>query len=104
MRKIILTGLLSLTMALTQAQEINTARIDSFINHIEQQNRSIGTVSITKAGKNVYHRRFGTARVPGEALRTANKYRIGSITKLFTATIIHRLFEARKAAFVPMKH
>lgn len=93
MRKIILTGLLSLTMALTQAQEINTARIDSFINRIEHQGQSMGTVSIAKAGKSVYHRRFGAALLPAEASPTADKYRIGSITKLFTATIAHRLFE-----------
>lgn len=93
MRRVILISLLSLTVALTRAQEINTARIDSFINHIEQQGQSMGAVSITQAGKNVYRRRFGTMRLPGEASRTADKYRIGSITKLFTATIAHRLFE-----------
>lgn len=93
MRKIILTGLLNLTRALTHAQEINTVRIDSFINRIEQQGQSMGAVSIAKAGNNVYYRRFGTALLPDEASRTAHKYRIGSITKLFTATITHRLFE-----------
>lgn len=93
MRKIILTGFLSLTMSLTQAQEINTARIDSFINHIEQFNQSIGAVAITQAGRYVYHRRFGNADFPRTASQTGDKYRVGSITKLLTATMTHQLFE-----------
>ncbi len=80
----IYTILLTLPLA---ANNIDTAAIDSFISHIEHHNQGIGAIAIADKGKIVYHRNFGQ-----QAVTTHNNlYRIGSITKLFTATIIHRL-------------
>lgn len=74
------------------AQAINVERIDSFINEIEKYNQGAGSVSIFQSDKEVYQRSFGNTPLP-DISKYETKYRIGSITKLFTATLIHQLFE-----------
>ncbi|MBO7317906.1 MAG: serine hydrolase, partial [Bacteroidales bacterium] len=69
------------------ARDINIAAIDSFINHIELHNQGIGSVSVAHNGKVLYTRHYGQKAVPTAPLC----YQIGSITKTFTATLIHRL-------------
>ncbi|MFR8834720.1 serine hydrolase [Bacteroides nordii] len=76
-----------------QGQEINTAKIDSFLNHIEKYNQGIGSVAISKGGKTVYTRRFGQNNLNKKQNGEAFKYRIGSITKLMTATLVEQLVE-----------
>ena len=69
------------------AHNINTAAIDSFITHIEQHNQGIGSVAVAHDGKIIYERHYGQATVPPAPLC----YQIGSVTKTFTATLIHQL-------------
>ena len=76
-----------------QGQEINTAKIDSFLNHIEKYNQGIGSVTISKGEKTVYTRRFGQNNLNRKQNGEAFKYRIGSITKLMTATLVEQLVE-----------
>lgn len=76
-----------------QGQEINTAKIDSFLNHIEKYNQGIGSVAISKGGRTVYTRRFGQNNLNKRQTDEAFKYRIGSITKLMTATLVEQLVE-----------
>lgn len=87
--------LLHPTVQAQEMQEINVARIDSFISHVEQYNQGAGKVSVFRSGKEIYQHRFGKTPFPGDTGQTdaTIQYRIGSITKLFTATMIHQLFE-----------
>lgn len=75
------------------AQEINIQQIDSFLRHIETYNQGAGNVSIFRSGKEIYQRHFGKTPLSDSSFRQNTKYRIGSITKLLTATLIHQLFE-----------
>ncbi len=84
---IILLSLLSIAGTPAMARDINIAAIDSFINHIEQHNQGIGSVSVAYNGNILYTRHYGQHAVPP----TCHNYNIGSITKTFTATLIHRL-------------
>ncbi|MBQ2978893.1 MAG: beta-lactamase family protein [Bacteroidaceae bacterium] len=83
------TTIVILILATTNltARNINVAAIDSFINHIECYNQGIGSVAVAHNGNTLYTRDFGKGAVAPHN----NIYQIGSITKLFTATIIHRL-------------
>lgn len=92
-KSIISCILLYLILLPTQGQEINTAKIDSFLNHIEKYNQGIGSVAVSKGGKTVYTRRFGQSNLNDKQASEAFKYRIGSITKLMTATLIEQLVE-----------
>ena len=49
MKKPIISCILfCLTLLPIQGQEINTAKIDSFLNHIEKYNQGIDSVAISK--------------------------------------------------------
>lgn len=94
MKKLILSWILSsFALLFTHGQEINTAKIDSFLNHIEKYNQGVGSVAVSKGDKTVFTRRFGQCHIEEVQNRETSKYRIGSITKLMTATMIEQLVE-----------
>ncbi len=75
------------------SQTFDRTKIDHFINHIEDHNQGIGSISIFKNGSEVYNRSFGKKQIPKLKVDAHTKYQIGSITKLFTATLILQLIE-----------
>lgn len=82
-----------------QAQTINTPKLDSFFNALEANNKIMGSVAVAKNGKLLYTRAIGYAQTAAGAGIKADadtKYRIGSITKMFTATMIFQLAEEKK--------
>ncbi len=92
-KQILLFSLLLATLALG-AQPINTAKLDSLFQRIDENDQGMGSISIFKNGKEVYQNTFGYANIeeelPADAL---TKYRIGSISKTFTAVIIMQLID-----------
>ena len=89
-----LTYLLGCTTAFSQKTELQ--KIDSFVNHIEQNNRGIGSISIFNDGREIYNRSFGQSQLIDIQYDADTKYQIGSITKLVTATLIFKLIEEGK--------
>jgi D-alanyl-D-alanine carboxypeptidase len=78
------------------AQNIDIKKIDSFVSHIENNNRGIGNLSIFKDGKEIYNRSFGQTKLNNVQYNADTKYQIGSITKMITATLIFELIENNK--------
>jgi D-alanyl-D-alanine carboxypeptidase len=78
------------------AQNIDIQKIDSFVSHIEKNNRGIGSVSIFKDGNEVYNRSFGQSKLKDIQYDADTKYQIGSITKTITATLVFKLIESNK--------
>ncbi|MGK7391748.1 MAG: serine hydrolase domain-containing protein [Candidatus Cyclobacteriaceae bacterium M2_1C_046] len=98
MRAIILIILLTFTSSFILAQEeINTARLDSLLEFLEENNRMMGAVAISKNGELVYSKAIGYRNIEKELKADPNTiYRIGSISKMFTATLIFQLIEEEK--------
>jgi D-alanyl-D-alanine carboxypeptidase len=75
------------------------SKMDSLFSGIEAHDRGMYSVAIAKNGKIEYARGVGAAFI-GEATNVSatseTKYRIGSITKTFAATIIFQLVEEKK--------
>src|SRR5687767_1575888 len=93
-----LTLLLLFSLTVT-SQTFNKARMDSFFRVLSDNNRAMGSVAFAKNGKIVYTNAIGYASVDGnnKIPATVNtKYRIGSITKMFTGVIIFQLIEEKK--------
>ncbi|MFC4819956.1 serine hydrolase domain-containing protein [Dokdonella ginsengisoli] len=68
------------------------ADVDAFVRDYAQQHGFSGSIRIVRPGKPDYVRSFGLANLAFEVPnRTHTKYRIASITKLFTATLILQL-------------
>lgn len=81
------------------SQDINTLRLDSLLNILSEKNKAMGSVAISKNGKIVYRKTFGYSIIQNSIKKTSTdstKYRVGSITKTFTATMIFQLIDEGK--------
>lgn len=79
------------------SQNLNTEKLDSFFNVLGANKKVMGSFAISKNGKIVYAKAVGF--IDENKLITANsstKYRIGSISKMFTAAIVFQLIEENK--------
>jgi len=69
-------------------------KMDTFFSTIEGQNLGMGSVAIFKNSQLDYQRTFGQADIENSITATSQtKYRIASITKTFTASIIMQMIE-----------
>ncbi len=85
---------------LIQSQTINTTDLNKLFDDYELNNKAMGTISIFKNGGEVYNRSIGVAFLEkNKKADEFTKYRIGSVTKTFTATIILQLIDEGKLAF-----
>ncbi|MBO0592980.1 beta-lactamase family protein [Cellulophaga sp. E16_2] len=69
-------------------------KMDTFFSTIEEQNLGMGSVAIFKNGQLDYQKSFGQADIENSISATSQtKYRVASITKTFTASIIMQMIE-----------
>ncbi|MDY0903305.1 serine hydrolase domain-containing protein [Pedobacter sp. CFBP9032] len=95
----IVVFLLSIIFNDTQAQLLNTVKLDSFFKAVSSNSQVMGSVLITKEGKSIYQKTIGYSQIDGEKKIPATlqtRYRIGSISKSFTAVMIFQLIEEKK--------
>jgi len=86
MRKNILTLFVSFYSILSFTQH---KKLDELLNTFESKNKAMGTVSIFKNGKEIYQKNLGFANFKTKTHPNKDtKFRIGSLTKTFTATVI----------------
>lgn len=81
------------------AQEINKPKLDSFLNILAEKNKAMGSLAIAKNGTVIYSKAIGYSSISGSEKKpatTLTKYRIGSISKMFTAILIFQLIEENK--------
>lgn len=75
----------------------STKKINDFISSIEDNDRGMGGVSIFKGDQQIYSRSYGYADIDTKLKANNNTiYKIGSVSKTFTATVIMRLIEEKK--------
>ena len=72
-------------------------KMDSLLTYLNQNNKFMGSLSLREGNKIVFSKAYGFADVD-KNIKADNvfKYKIGSITKTFTATIIMQLIEEKK--------
>src|SRR5881397_3911041 len=99
-KKILFATLLTLTLfAAAHAQTLDKAKLDQFFDRLAEKNKAMGSLTIAKDGKVLYTRAIGYNQINGtekRPLTAANRFRIGSITKMFTATMIFQLVDEGK--------
>lgn len=81
------------------AQTLDKAKLDRFFDRLAEKNQAMGSLTIAKDGKVLYTRAFGYSQINGSQRKpatTATRYRIGSITKTFTAAMIFQFVEEGK--------
>jgi D-alanyl-D-alanine carboxypeptidase len=97
LKLLILLAVLSFSIA--YSQNINKSKLDSLFNILAEKNKAMGSFAISKGEKVLYSRAIGYRSISDKENITSNndtKYRIGSISKMFTATMIFQLIEEGK--------
>ena len=90
--------LIALCLAISAgAQSFNKQKMDSLFEVVEKNKKGMGGFAIHKNGEPVYHNNIGHADISKNIEAHARtKYRIGSISKTFTAAMILQLVEEGK--------
>ncbi|MDR6943805.1 serine hydrolase domain-containing protein [Mucilaginibacter pocheonensis] len=88
----------------SQAQSFNKTKLDSFFVALHTKDQNMGSIAISANGVLVYQNAIGYSLInKNKSVKTPatieTKYRIGSITKMFTATMIFQLIDEGKLGF-----
>lgn len=75
---------------IVNAQAIDSVKLDSLFNILAAKNFALGSIAITQNGKLIYEHPFDKNQ------SAATTYRIGSITKVFTAVMVYELIDEKK--------
>lgn len=110
-RIMFVTLLASALLTSAHAQPLDKAKLDQFFDKLAEKNKAMGSLTIARDGQVIYSRAIGYSQIDATAkkpLTAANRFRIGSITKMFTAAMILQLVDEGKLkltdtldAFVP---
>ena len=89
--------LIKLTTQLGYAQNVDIQKLDNYFNTLEVNSKFMGSVAIFKDGNIIYTKQVGYADINSQQKPNKDtKYRIGSISKVFTATLIFKAIEDGK--------
>ena len=80
------------------AQDLfDKAKLDNYFDILEENNKFMGSVAVTKNGEIIYTKTVGFADVENNVKATEkSKYRIGSASKSFTAVLVLKAVEEKK--------
>lgn len=81
------------------AQTFDKAKLDQYFDWLAERNKAMGTLVISKDGKVLYNRSIGYGQISEtvkKPLTAESRYRIASVTKMYTAVMIFQLVEERK--------
>lgn len=88
---------LMLVFSNTFAQNFNKAKLDSLFQILETKDKFMGSIAISENGKLIYTNSIGKDDIENNKKSTIlTKYRIGSISKMFTSTLIFKAIEENK--------
>jgi D-alanyl-D-alanine carboxypeptidase len=99
--RILSFAVLSLVLftGISSGQTFNSDKLDSLLSLLAEKNKAMGSLAISENGNIIYARAIGyrllnpQQKLPSD---TKTKYRIGSISKMFTATLVFQLIEEDK--------
>jgi len=97
MKKIIVFLLVAFSMNSFGQSETKFDKIDSLLNYLTSNNKFMGSVAIQENNKIVFEKSYGFADIKNKTqANSETKYKIGSITKMFTSVVIFQLAEEKK--------
>lgn len=96
-KKIIAAISTLLIIQFSYSQTIDKAKLDSYFQALETNNKFMGSVALSQNGKLLYNKSIGYTDIESKAKPDENsKYRIGSISKTFTTVLIFKAVEEKK--------
>lgn len=98
--KILFANFLALALlAAAHAQTPDKVKLDRFFDRLAEKNKAMGSLVVARDGNILYARVIGYSRISGaekKPLTAATKFRVGSVTKMFTAALVFQLVENGK--------
>lgn len=96
-KSILLLALILVTVPLVAQSDFDKSKLDNYLGSMAKYSKLSGSVAITASGNLIYENYFGTSSST-QNLETDSdtKFRVGSITKTFTAVVIFQLIEENK--------
>lgn len=95
MKKILLLFVLAFSTSLVAQNRYH--KIDSLLNYLNKNEKFMGSLSIREGDKVVFSKGYGFADADQKVKAdNTTKYKVGSITKIFTAVITMQLIEEKK--------
>lgn len=100
MKRIICTLIITfLFIPIGISQSLDTLKLNDYFKSLDSNNKFMGSVALMKNGAIVYTNQIGYAAIDTKQKPNQNtKYRIGSISKTFTAVLIFKAIEEGKLA------
>ena len=91
-------GLLFILNCFAQVTPVQTDLMDSFLNQLYKHDKFMGTATIYKNGTVLYDRQMGEGKIEKKNWKpdADSKYRIGSISKMYTTAMVFQLIEEGK--------
>jgi len=97
MKNRFLIALLLILPYFSFAQQLNIKGLDSLFTVLKSNDKFMGTFAIAVNGKSVFSRAIGFRDIETQQIASIeSKYRIGSISKIFTATLVMKAIEEHK--------
>ncbi len=96
-KALILSLSISLISFVGFSQNIDKAKLDTYFDALSENNAFMGSVAIAKGNKIIYSKTVGFVDIEQDIKANSNsKYRIGSISKTFTAVLTLKAIEEKK--------
>lgn len=97
MKKVTLLFVCCLVLLHTQAQDLK--QLDTYLETLFKHSKIMGNLAISKDGQTIYNKSVGYQTIGNQGntpITEQSKFRIGSITKTFTAVMIFQLIDEGK--------
>lgn len=96
-KKIILIFLAVCSIQVSVSQTIDSVKLDGYFKALEENNKFMGSVALMRNGEIVYSNQIGFSDIETKKKPDDHtKYRIGSVSKTFTATLVFKAVEEGK--------
>lgn len=96
-RQILTAFLIGIFVQQGFSQDFDKAKLDSYFNALETNDKFMGSISVFKDDKIIYNKSLGFIDLENKVrANEESKYRIGSISKTFTTVLILKAVEAKK--------
>ena len=99
LRNIVAAVLIVAAVAASPAQTVDKSKLDLFFDRLAEKDKAMGSLVIAKDGKAVYSRVIGYRQITTaerKPITAETRFRIGSITKMFTAAMVLQLVDEKK--------
>lgn len=96
-KKILITLFLGLIFGTGYSQKMNVGKLDSLFQILQEKDKFMGSIAVSQNGFLIYSKSIGKDDIEtNKKASNLSKYRIGSISKMFTSALIFKAIEEKR--------